>query len=94
MSILRTRHHSGDGQYFCAICNELVKVEIAKTDGDGHAVHDGATSIKSLAKSLRIPRSRLQRRLSTLRNRTSDLLLKYLDSAHRGRKKRSKSASL
>jgi hypothetical protein len=39
MSTLRTRHHTGDGQYFCALCNEPVKLEDAKTDGDGHAVH-------------------------------------------------------
>jgi hypothetical protein len=34
------RHHSGDGLYFCPICNELIKLETAKTNEDGHAVHD------------------------------------------------------
>ena len=36
----RRKRHTGDGRHFCAICNELVKLETAKTDGDGHAVHD------------------------------------------------------
>ena len=40
MSILSTRHHTRDGQYLCALCNEPVKLEGAKTDGGGHAVHD------------------------------------------------------
>jgi len=40
MATLRTRHHTGDRQYLCALCNEPVELEGAKTDGDGHAVHD------------------------------------------------------
>ena len=36
----RGPHHIGDGQYFCPICNEPVKLATAKTNEDGHAVHD------------------------------------------------------
>jgi hypothetical protein len=36
----RILHHAGNGQYFCPICNEPVKLETAKADEDGHPVHE------------------------------------------------------
>ena len=36
----RILHHAGNGQYFCSICNEPVKLETAKADEDGHPVHE------------------------------------------------------
>ena len=36
----RRRHHTVDGQYFCPICNQPINLLTAKTDEDGHAVHD------------------------------------------------------
>ena len=35
----RILRHTGNGRYFCPICNEPVKLETAKADEDGHAVH-------------------------------------------------------
>jgi hypothetical protein len=35
-----TRRHTGDGRYFCAICNEPVVLQRAKYDEDGKAVHE------------------------------------------------------
>ena len=40
MSTLRIPRHTGQGVILCPICNEPVKLEAAKTDDDGHAVHD------------------------------------------------------
>jgi hypothetical protein len=36
----RILHHAGNGQYFCPICNEPVKLETVKADEDGHPVHE------------------------------------------------------
>ena len=36
----RILHHTGEGRYPCPICNEPVKLETAKTNEDGHPVHE------------------------------------------------------
>lgn len=36
----RRRLRTGDSQFFCPICRKPVKLETAKTDGDGQAIHD------------------------------------------------------
>ena len=36
----RIRRHTGVGKYFCPICNEPVKLDGAKCDEDGRAVHE------------------------------------------------------
>lgn len=36
----RILRHSRDGQYFCPICKEPVKLETAKTNEHGDPIHD------------------------------------------------------
>ncbi|HLZ41137.1 MAG TPA: hypothetical protein VKQ11_09255 [Candidatus Sulfotelmatobacter sp.] len=40
MSTHRILRHMGRGQPFCLICNQPVPLETAKTNEDGHAVHE------------------------------------------------------
>jgi hypothetical protein len=35
----RILRDTGPGRYFCPVCNKPVKLETAKADEDGHAVH-------------------------------------------------------
>lgn len=34
------RRRAGDRQFLCPICNEPVELETAKTDCEGHVIHD------------------------------------------------------
>jgi hypothetical protein len=40
MSLQPTHAPDRDGQYLCPICDKPVKLETAKTDEDGHVIHE------------------------------------------------------
>jgi hypothetical protein len=48
MSTPRNVRHAAPEEALCAICNEPVKLETAKTDGDGHTVPaEGESNVSS-----------------------------------------------
>ena len=51
MSALRHNPlHSSEGKYLCTICDKPLKIETAKTDEDGQAVHEECYVDKSAGK--------------------------------------------